>query len=287
MKIKSVVKKIIPNSLKQKIKREIGSTTEYTLRLTEQKRFDQKKVFVTGGSGALGSAICFRLAMEGAIVGVCGRRLDKIQIVIDNIVKNGGTAVPVILDVNDEQSMANGINNFCKEYGTLDVLINNAGGSARGNAKMFEEQDYSVIQNVIATNLNGTMLCTHYALTNMNPNGGRIISMSSVVGMQGKNGMTDYAASKAGIVGFTRSLAVELGKKNITVNCVSPGWVHQAVFDKGQETMKLNVNALGHSGKADDVASLVAFLASDEAGYITGQNIVIDGGRSLGLWGDN
>lgn len=111
--------------------------------------------------------------------------------------------------------------------------------------------------------------------------------MSSVVGLQGKNGMTDYAASKSGIIGFTRSLAVELGKRGITVNCVSPGWVNQAIFDRGQKPSQGNVNCLGHSGKTDEVAALVAFLASDEAGYITGQNIVIDGGRSLGLWGDN
>lgn len=171
--------------------------------------------------------------------------------------------------------------------GGVDVLVNNAGGSARENAKQFAEQDFSIISNIINTNLNGTMLCTYYALRYMNPSGGRIISMSSVVGLQGKNGMTDYAASKSGIIGFTRSLAVELGKRGITVNCVSPGWVNQAIFDRGQKPSQGNVNCLGHSGKTDEVAALVAFLASDEAGYITGQNIVIDGGRSLGLWGDN
>lgn len=287
MLIKSIIKKILPSSLKQKIKKEIGLTTEYTVRVTEQKRFNEKKVLVTGGSGAIGSAICFRLAMEGAIVGVCGRKIDRIQVVIDNISKNGGKAVPIILDVTDEYSIVNGINTFCMKYGVIDILINNAGGSARSNTKSFVEQEFSIIKNVIDINFYGTMLCTHYTLKNMNPNGGKIVNMSSIVGMQGKNGMTDYAAAKAGIVGFTRSLAIELGRKNITVNCISPGWVNQAIFDRGQQPSRGNINCLGHSGKTDDVAALVAFLTSDEAGYITGQNVIIDGGRSLGLWGDN
>lgn len=284
--MKNIVKRLIPATLKRKIKQEIGSTTEYTLRITDKARFSGKRVIVTGGSGAIGSAICFRLAMEGATVGICGRNTEKINVVMNNIRRNGGKAVPIFMDVTDDDSISSGLSEFCAE-GKLDILVNNAGGSARGKANSFIEQDFSVIKDIVDLNLIGSMLCTHHALRYMNQKGGRIINMGSVVGIQGKSGMTDYAASKSGIIGFTRSLAVELGKKNITVNCVSPGWVNQIVFDRGQEPLERNVNCMGRSGKTDDVAALVAFLASNEAGYITGQNFIIDGGRSLGLWGDN
>lgn len=287
MQIKGIVKKMLPPKLKQRIKNEIGGTAEYIVHTTDKNKLQNKFAFVTGGSGAIGSAICFRLAMEGAKVAVCGRSLNKINFVIENIKKNGGDAIPVILDVTDEKNVSKTINSVSKEHGAIDILVNNAGGSARSSSKLFSEQDFDIIRNVLDINLQGTMLCTHYALQHMNISNARIINMSSVVGIQGKNGMTDYAASKAGIVGFTRSLAVELGGKNITVNCISPGWINRVVFDHGSQLTEGNINCMGHSGKTDDVGALVAFLASDEAGYITGQNIIIDGGRSLGLWGDN
>lgn len=289
--LKIILKRLIPKSIIRKIKQEIvpvyEGPIEYQLSYSQKERFVNKRVLVTGGSGAIGSAICFRLAMEGAYVGVCGRNAKKISIVINNIEKNGGKATPIIMDVNDETSVKRAINEFCADDTKIDILINNAGGSARGESKNFGEQDFSVIRRIIDTNLNGAMLCTRYALEHMCLTNGRIISMGSVVGLQGKCGMTDYAASKAGIVGFTRSLAVELGNRDFTVNCVSPGWVNQTVFDRGKELPKGNVNCMGHGARTDDVAALVAFLCSEEAGYITGQNIVIDGGRSLGLWGDN
>lgn len=289
--LKTILKRLIPANIRRKIKQEIAPVyegpIEYQISYSQKERFFNKRVLVTGGSGAIGSAICFRLAMEGAYVGVCGRDAKKINIIINNIGKNGGKAVPIIMDVNDEASVKKGINEFCADDTKIDILINNAGGSARGESKSFGEQDFSVVRQIIDTNLNGTMLYTRYALEHMCLTNGRIISMSSVVGLQGKCGMTDYAASKAGIIGFTRSLAVELGEKDFTVNCISPGWVNQTVFDRGKELPKGNVNCMGHGASTDEVASLVAFLCSEEAGYITGQNIVIDGGRSLGLWGDN
>jgi len=110
--------------------------------------------------------------------------------------------------------------------------------------------------------------------------------MSSVVGLQGHAGVTDYAASKAGIIGFTKSLAIELAEYGVTVNAISPGAVSQIVFDRGRTVNPSNVNCMRHSGKTDDVAGVVAWLLSDDAKYVTGQNIVVDGGRSLGLWGD-
>lgn len=286
MQIKNVIKKIIPSSVKQMIKKEIGGSTEYVIHVADRNKLQNRFAVVTGGSGAIGSAICFRLAMEGAKVAVCGRSINKISYVIKNIKKNGGEAVPVVLDVTDEKAVSKSMKILSKEHGTIDILINNAGGSARENSKLFSEQDFDTIRNVLDINLHGAMLCTHYALKYMNTDKARIINMGSVVGIQGKSGMTDYAASKAAIVGFTRSLAIELGKRNITVNCVSPGWVNRTVFDHGSQPTEGNINCMGRSGKTDEVGALVAFLVSDEAAYITGQNIIIDGGRSLGLWGD-
>lgn len=288
MGIKKVVKKLLPKELKEALKKEIGSNTSYVLNISDVKKLENKIAVVTGGSGAIGSALCFRLAMEGATVGVGARSLNKAEIVINNIKKNGGNAFPVLMDLIDDKSIDVAFEKIYAEYGPMDILVNNAGGSARNAAKNFEEQDFSVIDTVLNINLRGTMYCTYAALKHMKrENTSRIINMSSIVGLQGKRGMTDYAASKAGLLGFTRSLTLELGKTGITVNSVSPGWVSRAVFDKGMEVQQGNVNCMGHSGKTDDVAGAVAFLVSEEANYITGQNIIIDGGRSLGLWGDN
>lgn len=291
MIIKKILKLIIPQKFKKKLKEELGctsSTANYKLSIVNQKRLNGLKVLVTGGSGAIGSAICFRLAMEGAIVGVCARSIDKANVVVNNICNNGGVAIPVIMDVTKDESVKEGIKKFCELYGEIDILINNAGGSARKKSTSFEEQDFQVIEDVVNLNLRGTLLCTNEVLKYMRKaSTSRIINMSSVVGMRGKSGMTDYAAAKAGIIGFTKSLAIELGTTGITVNCISPGSVCQVVFDKNIECKKENVNCKGQGGNTDDIAGVVAFLISDDGKYITGQNIVVDGGRTLGLWGDN
>ncbi len=288
---KALIKKLIPKSVKNQIKKSVQSESGkagYELRLSDRKRLDGRKVFVTGGSGGIGSAICFRLAMEGAIVGVGGRNAEKLNLVVENILNNGGKAKAVKIDITDDNSVEKALSDFAGECGGIDVLINNAGGSARGESKQYEDQDFCIINDVLETNLVGTMRCTRAALKMIKDSkAGRIINLSSVVGLQGKNGMTDYAAAKSGIIGFTRSLALEMGKYGITVNCVSPGWTGRGLFDHNKPVQYKNVNCLGHSGKADDVAGLIAYLLSDEASYITGQNIIIDGGRSLGLWGDN
>lgn len=288
MGLKEAAKKLIPKGVKEILKKEIGLSTSYVLEVTDVKKLNGRVAIITGGSGAIGSAICFRLAMEGAVVGVCTRNKSKAEIVINNIEKNGGKAFPVIMDVTDDRSIIKAFEKIKNEYGEIDILINNAGGSARESAKCFEDQDFSIVDMILTTNLRGTMFCTYEALKYMKRiETSRIINMASIVGLQGKDGMTDYAASKAGILGFTKSLAIELGKAGITVNSISPGWVSQAVFDRGMKVQQGNVNCMGHSGQTDDVAGAVAYLVSDDAKFITGQNIIVDGGRSLGLWGDN
>lgn len=285
-RLKKIIKKFIPSFIDKRLKTHYKTAqVTYSLSFEYKGRLHNKKAIVTGGAGGLGSAICIRLAAEGAIVGIGGRNMQKINNLVTMIRGNGGKAIALNIDLNDSRSIEESIESFTTEYGMIDILINNAGGSAREKSKEYITQSFDTISSVIGTNLTGTMLCTHMTLQKFNPQGGSIINMSSVVGLQGKYGMTDYAASKAGIIGFTRSLALELGTKNIRVNAVSPGWCERTIFKKEQSHG--NVNCMKKIGKPEDIAGLVAYLVSDEANYITGQNIIIDGGRSLGLWGDN
>lgn len=291
-----VVEKLIPRKIKSRIRNSIiqsgNREVQYNINISHEGRLQGKTVMVTGATGAIGSAICYRLVTEGAIVGVCGRSQDKINKVIQHIdsskKENIGLVMPVILDVTDVSSIDSAFDEFIRMHGGIDILINNAGGGARGQSKSLHQQEIEIIDSVLDTNLRGSILCARKAANQMVlQNSGKIINMSSVVGMAGKSKMVEYAASKAGIIGFTKSLALELGKYNINVNCVSPGMVNQIVFDRGLEERPTKSNCLGHFGRTDDVANLVAFLVSEEANYITGQNFVIDGGRSLGLMGDS
>lgn len=292
--IKKILKKIIPSSIKKKIKERLRKEFEnnssmrcvYDLNIQHQDRALNKVILVTGGTGAIGSAICYRMAVEGGIIGVCDRSIKKINSVIDQIKQSYPSAklFPVVLDVMDENNIKNVVNDFAKAQGRLDILVNNAGGGAREKNKPLREQDISIVDSVLNTNLRGAILCSKYASEIMvRQQSGKIISMSSVMGLNGKECWTEYSASKSGILGMTRSLALELGEYNIMVNAVSPGMVQQVPFDRALPKRYSHTNALKRYGYTDEVASLVAFLCSDEANYITGQNFVIDGGRSIGL----
>lgn len=258
----------------------------YNINKQDIGRAEGKVALVTGGTGAIGSAICLRLAAEGALVGICGRTIEKINTTI-SIIKEicpEAKVEPVVLDVTNEANIASAITDFAETHGRLDIFINNAGGGSRGEAKPLRDQDISILDSVLDTNLRGAMLCAKYASRIMvKQKFGKLISMSSVMGMNGKENWSEYSASKSGILGLTKSLALELGEYNITVNAVSPGMVQQIPFDRAIPLRFTHTNALKRFGYTDEVASLVAFLCSDEANYITGQNFVIDGGRSIGL----
>lgn len=284
------LKSIIPHSFKIKIQSWINEhsnrSCEYKLTYVEKSRLQNLRVIVTGATGAIGNAICLRLACEGAIVGVGGRNEKKIKDVIERIKTVNPNAIlePIKLDVLDQNNIDNAINSFVGLYGGIDALVNNAGGGPRDRAKELYKQDINLIDSIINTNLRGTLLCCRIASKYMiEQNKGKIVNLGSVMGMQGMPLWTEYASSKAAIIGLTKSLALELGKNNINVNCVSPGAVFQAVFDGDKGERPFSANALGRWGKSDEVASLIAFLISEQSDYITGQNIAIDGGRSLGL----
>jgi NAD(P)-dependent dehydrogenase (short-subunit alcohol dehydrogenase family) len=172
-----------------------------------------------------------------------------------------------------------------KEFGKIDILVNNAGGSAREKASEFAMSSEETWDWVLGRNLKGVLICTRAVINHMIESGaGRIISVSSVAGVGGAPGMADYSAAKAGIIGFSKALAKEVGRYGITVNCVSPGAIKTAGTGRVPKEVAdrlLSQQVLNRSGETQDVANLVLFLASEDARYITGQNYIVDGGEQI------
>ena len=291
---KKLIKIFLPRRVRDVVKRKllkrfevINVTRPYEINLLQKGRFEGKVVVVTGGSGAIGRAISYRFAAEGAIVYVCGRTMSKIQVVVDEILQAGYVAKPGLLDIADVKSIERFFSQISQNEAKLDVLITSAGGSARDLHNDIANQSAEVINDVINTNLSGTILCAKFAAKQMiSQQSGKIITVSSTIGTQGKAGFSEYAASKAGVIVFTKSLAMELGKYGINVNCVSPGIVQRDSIGYERLERIKKTNYLMDYGKPEDIANMAAFLASDEASFVTGQNFVVDGGRSLGLKGD-
>lgn len=292
--VKKIASKIIPGSVKSKFKKwlynhfgYLNVTRPYTIKLQKEGRFEGKVAVLTGGSGSLGRAACCRLAAEGAIVYVCGMTESKINAVVKEISDFNGIAFPAILNVTSVENITETFSAIIRKHGKIDILITGAGGSARGKSKEIAEQDIEVIDEVLNINLKGTILCAREAAKQMiKQQNGKIITMSSTVGVGGKPGFTEYAAAKAGIISFTKSLSMELGKSGITVNCVTPGIVQRDQISQPQLEKIKKTNYLNTFCTPEDIANMIAFLASDEASFITGQNFIVDGGRSLGLKGD-
>ena len=250
-----------------------------------EKELLGKVAVVTGGSGTIGRACCFHLAAAGAKVYVCGSRPSSAKPVADEINNAGLKAVAVSLNVNDEKSIHAVFKMIAEDNnGHIDILINSAGGSARDKSKNIIDQDVSVIDDVLAVNLRGAMLCAKeaakYMITNRR---GRIVNITSVIGAQGKAGFSEYAAAKGGSIAFVKSLAQEIGKYGITVNGVAPGIVQRGEITEQMKEHLSKTNFMGTYGTPEDIASMVLFLCSNKASFITGQKIPVDGGRSLGL----
>ena len=253
---------------------------------TEGKPLKGKNVVVTGGNGAIGKTICFVLAAKGAMVYVSGRNAERVQVVVNEINRLGLSAKPLIMDVRDSASIEQV---FKREFSRqkLDFLVSCAGGSSRERASELTSQQIEVIDEILNVNLRGAMLSARTAAQYMIPkHNGKIIFISSVIGIQGKANFSEYAASKAGLFGFAKSLALELGEYGIQVNCVSPGFIQRGFYTDMQEERLKKTNCLHKVGTPTDIAEAVAFFLSDRADFITGQNLIVDGGRSLGLYGD-
>lgn len=256
----------------------------YEIKLIKENRFEGQVAVVTGGSGVIGRAICYRLAAEGALVYVCGTNQERISSVVDEINAAGFSARPLVFNILEENSVRNAFNLVVRLSSKIDLLVCCAGGGAKEKSCAFIEQDMNVVDSVLNVNLRGGILCTKEACKYMVSRGkGKIIIISSTVGLQGMPAYSEYAAAKAGLMAFVKSIAMELGKNGIRINCVTPGIVQRGSIDENQMERIKKTNWVNDYGKPEDISNMIAFLNSDEATFITGQNFVVDGGRSLGL----
>ncbi len=241
-----------------------------------------KLALVTGASQGIGRQVASRLASQGARVVVAARSLDKLEALAQEIAEEGGEAFPLALDVGQPALVAERIEPLVKELGDVQILVNNAGITRDGLlARMSLEQ----WEEVLRVNLTGAYAVTRQLIRGMiRQRWGRIVMVSSVVGLMGNAGQANYAASKAGMIGFAKSLAREIGGRNITVNVVAPGYVETEMTselgDKVRDQLEKSI-VLRRLGKVEDVAAAVAFLSSPEAGYITGEVLNVSGGMYI------
>lgn len=247
------------------------------------KRFENKIVLVTGAGRGIGASIAKRFASEGAevIVNYSGND-EAAQKTVDEITATGGQAQKYKCSVNDSESVKVMIDEIIKEFGRIDILVNNAGITKDGLILRMTDEDFD---RVIDVNLKGTFNCTKYVSKYMlKQKSGKIINISSVVGLSGNAGQVNYSASKAGIIGITKSAAKELSSRGITVNAVAPGYVDtdmtKVLSDNIRNEILKNI-PLQRMGNVEDISNCVAFLASEDASYITGQVISVDGGMHI------
>jgi len=241
----------------------------------------RKVALVTGASRGIGRAIALELARNKICVAInYNSDGEEAASVVENIKKRGVESIAVKADVSNFDECAKMMEIVKNKFGSLDILVNNAGALSDKTLKNMTEGQWDM---VVKTNLYGTFNVTKTSLSLMR-DGGRIINISSIVGISGNFGQTNYAASKAGIIGFTKSLAKELGKRKITVNAVAPGFIETQMTKSVpfiRKKIMIAMIPLGRAGIPEDVANLVAFLASDKSGYITGEVICVDGGFSF------
>ena len=247
------------------------------------KRFENKIVLVTGAGRGIGASIAKRFASEGAevIVNYSGND-EAAQKTVDEITATGGQAQKYKCSVNDSESVKVMIDEIIKEFGRIDILVNNAGITKDGLMLRMTDEDFD---RVIDVNLKGTFNCTKYVSKYMlKQKSGKIINISSVVGLSGNAGQVNYSASKAGLIGITKSAAKELSSRGITVNAVAPGYVDtdmtKVLSDNIRNEILKNI-PLQRMGNVEDISNCVAFLASEDASYITGQVISVDGGMHI------
>jgi 3-oxoacyl-[acyl-carrier protein] reductase len=241
-----------------------------------------KVALLTGASQGIGRETALALAEAGAKVAACARNEEKLAALVNEIVNAGGEALAVKMDVADAEQIKTGFKQVLEKFGRLDILVNNAAITRDGLAVRMKQDDWDA---VIRTNLTGAHLCIQQALsTMMRARAGRIINISSVVAEMGNAGQANYVAAKAGLVGLTKAIAIEIASRGITVNAVAPGFIATPMTDvlpdKVKEDLKTRI-PLGRMGSARDVGAAIVFLASDEAAYITGHVLDVNGGLYL------
>jgi 3-oxoacyl-[acyl-carrier protein] reductase len=242
-----------------------------------------KVAVVTGGSRGIGAAVCRALGDRGAKVIVCyGRGEAEAAAVAKSIVEAGGQAATVGFDVSDMAAAEKAIAAVAKEHGRLDILVANAGIAIDGLLLRVKEDD---LDKLLAVNVKGSIACAKGAIKSMmRKRTGRVVFLSSVVGEMGNAGQTAYAATKAALLGVTKSLAREYASRNITVNAVAPGFIATEMTDSIEGAMREQLETmipLGRIGKAEEIAAAVTFLCSDEAAYVTGQTLRVNGGMYI------
>ncbi len=238
---------------------------------------------VTGASQGIGRAVALRLAAEGAQVALAARTVEKLDAVAAEIAAAGGTSAVFALDAANEDSIKACAKAVVARFGKLEILVNNAGITRDVLALRMKRHDWD---DVITTNLTGAFLMTQACISPMlKAKWGRVINITSVVGEMGQSGQANYAASKAGLIGLTKSLARELAGRAITVNAIAPGFIETAmtaVLTEEQKTAMTSQVPLGRVGTDADIAGAVVFLASDDASYITGHTLDVNGGMYMG-----
>ena len=239
-------------------------------------RLKEKKVLITGATGGIGSAMAKRMAKQGADLVLSGTKKDSLETLSNEI---GDNCYSFAADLAKKEEIKNFVIWAIEKMGSIDILVNNAGITRDNLSIRMSDEDWDDVINV---NLTASFLLSRDCLKVMlKKRWGRIINITSVVGVMGNAGQSNYAASKAGMIGMTKSIASEFSSRGITVNCISPGYVVTAMTDKISDAAKENIlqnTPVGRFGKAEEIADWAIYLASNEADYITGQNININGG---------